>query len=104
MYRNKYIYEYAPTKRNFGVNASEVKELQFELKLLIETVRQYNIDYLMNVQSPFLEMEQQIVEEHKHEYPEYIELKRKEVERDKYIEEGKAKIKAIEWHIREMFK
>ena len=98
----KYLWEYAPTKQNFGANAPEVKELQFELKLLVETLRQYNLDYLWNIQSPFLEIERQIIKDHKHEYPKYIKLKEKQIERDEYIREGKKRLKAIKYRIREL--
>lgn len=99
----KYLWEYAPTKRNFGINASEVKELQFELKHLIETLHQYNWNYLSNVQSLFMKIERQIIEDHKHKYPKYLKLKEKQVERDRYVKEAEEKIKSLKLCIEELF-
>ncbi len=75
-------WQYAATTRTFkkGTTA-EVKELQFQMVFLIKEGQQKHMDYLDNVQSPFLDIEKQMVKDHKHEYQEYMKLMK---ENDKY--------------------
>ena len=98
----KELWEYAPNRNNFGKNAPEVKELQPEMRFLIAEGKEKHHDYLWNVQSPFLKIEKQMVKDHKHEYPEYIEFMEKATEWDKYIKENTSRRKAIKNRIREL--
>ena len=64
---------------------------------LKEELHKVHEDYLWNVQSKYLKIEKRMVEEHYHEYPEYMELMKK---KEKYLrekEEFEAKIKSIKY-------
>ncbi len=57
-----------------------IENLEKNIRELIEERHKIHEDYLWNVQSPYLKIEEQMVKEHKHEYPEYMEFMEQKVE------------------------
>jgi len=93
-YKEKW--QYAATTQNFKKGTiTEVKKLQFQMLYLIKEGKQKHMNYLDNVQGPFLKIERQMVEDHKHEYPEYIALKKLAEVYEEYSNENTAQRKAI---------
>ncbi|KKN51788.1 hypothetical protein LCGC14_0618880 [marine sediment metagenome] len=95
-YKHKPRWAYAPNKNNFGKFASEVKDLQLEWKILKTEISQKHSDYMSNVQSPYLSIERKIVKDHKHEYPEYMDLMNKRDEYKKNWHSLHSRIREIE--------
>lgn len=69
------------------IRDKKIKELDNQIRSLKEEHHKDFWNYMHNIQGPFLKIEKIIVKEHCHEYPEYMELKKKEQE---YIESEKA--------------
>lgn len=71
-------------------------EITDKINILKGEIHKVHLDYLWNVQSPYLQMEEIMVKEHCNEYPEYMDLMKKKEEYLKVEEEFKSKIKKLE--------
>lgn len=79
------------------IEDKKIEELENQIHSLEEEHHKDFQNYMWNVQSPYLKIERMIVKEHCHEYPEYMELKKKEqeyTEREKVFENKIIKLKS----------